>query len=75
MFSFTLLPLHSCLSCRCEGKRDLKIIWLFFVGSILLLIFDRAYVVFTMITAISFAASMGVSIPVNSQAFCPCRFS
>ncbi len=46
-----------------KERRDLKIIWLFLlVGSILLLIFDKAYVVFTMITAAKvLAASMGAA--------------
>ena len=46
-----------------KQRRDLKIIWLFLlVGSILLLIFDKAYVVFTMITAAKvLAASMGAT--------------
>lgn len=46
-----------------KKRRDLKTIWLFLlVGSILLLIFDKAYVVFTMITAAKvLAASMGAA--------------
>ena len=46
-----------------KKRRDLKTIWLFLlVGSILLLIFDKAYVVFTMVTAAKvLAASMGAA--------------